>query len=157
IRFASLSKPAEAIPTNVLAVAPPPVAAPFALSTSPTSIGRTTPSAIVLHASLRSCETPSARARSLPRPPGSTPSTAPGTSRRARRPGAARAVAPQPDHRPARARRRHRELAAVLEIARVDASHGQAERAQLALGAGREPRRAAAAGAGVHEQADRGA
>ena len=101
----------------------------------------------------RSCEMPSTRARSLPRPPGSTPSTAPGTARS----GSATApIAPSPlstatisPSLPPAAR-----AARMREVARVDATHAQAVPAQRALGLGRDAPGLAAAGGGVDEQAD---
>jgi hypothetical protein len=66
MRFASESKPSDAIPMNV------------APSTSPTSTGCGAPFAITSQAASASSGMPVTRAKSLPRPPGSTPITAPG-------------------------------------------------------------------------------
>ena len=62
MRLASESKPHDAMPMNGRP------------STSPRSSSRIRPEAVSSAAASASCEIPSARARSLPRPPGSTAS-----------------------------------------------------------------------------------
>ena len=143
MRLASLSKPTEAIPTN---------ARPADLAQVHARGARRR--AIVAQPRRGSSGMPSTRAKSLPRPPGRTPSTAPGTSR------SASAIAPTMPSplsattvSPGRAASQ-RELARVVEVARVDAAHGQPVRAQRALELGREAPGLAAAGGRVDDQAD---
>ncbi len=97
---------------------------------------------------------PSTRARSLPRPPGITPSTAPGNLAQGVGERADHAVAAERHDRLAGARRLGGELAGVVEVARVHAAHRQPVAAQRPLDRGRDASGPAAAGGWVHDQAD---
>ena len=97
---------------------------------------------------------PGTRAKSLPRPPGSTPSTAPGTSR------SAPAIAPSSPSPLSATTTRPRRAAAtassrgVVEVARGVDLEADAEGAQPRLDGGQRARGAAAAGGGVDDQGD---
>ena len=128
MRLASLSKPAEAMPTK---------AWPSDLAEiRGEGLG---PWAITAQAASGSAGIPSTRARSLPRPPGSTPRSESGTCAQHVGERADHAVAAERNHGFAGAGRLPGELARVGEIARVAAAHLQAVTARVRPHIGREP------------------
>ena len=120
----------------------------------PRSTGRATPWAITSHAASASSGIPTTRAKSLPRPPGSTPTTAPGTSRSA--PATAPSI-PSPlsvtTTRP-RCAATDRELARVVEVAGGVDLEVDPERAQARLDGRQRLGGPAAAGGGVDDEGD---
>ena len=144
MRLASLSKPTEAIPTNAL----PRGRSRAASRTSPTSIARATPSAIVVACLRRIVGDPEHAREVVAAPSRKHPEDR--ARDRAQRVGdrADRAVAAEHDDDLSASRRLHSERASVVEIARVGTCDGQPSCAQSGLRLGREapPRPPPAAG-----------
>ncbi len=152
IRFASLSKPAEAMPTNAARSLARAAVDLADVHRRDDAAGDRRARRVDLLRRSRARARGRCRAR-----PGERPSTAPGTSRSA---SATTPIMPSPLSTTtclARARGGHGQLARVLQVARVDATHLQPVRAQRALGLWRQSRGLAAAGGGIDDQADRSA
>ncbi len=149
MRFASLSKPTEAIPTKAWPGTPG-----CASLTRPRSTGRAIPCAIVAHAARGSLGDAEHAHQIVAAPTGQQ------AKHRARNLAqdvgdrADRAVAAEHDDGLSRARGVTREHACVIQVARILAAHLQAKLAQRPLDAGGDSARPATPGRRVHQQAD---
>ena len=122
--------------------------------TSPTSRSRSTPLAMTAHGRRDLGRDAGLRAESLPRPPGRTPSTAPGYVAQDAGDAADEAVAAERDRQPSRPAAPRASSRACLEVARDLGADADAEVAQRVLGTRQDPRGAAAARGRVEEQGD---